>query len=83
MCVGASQDPKRSGGQYSDPLAWTTLHHKYGDEVMFHVMNGDYTYEEKRDGTISGIRANYKLYMDRSAGNESRDATYPVADDVR
>ena len=68
ICVGASQDPKRSGGQYSDPPAWTTLHRKFGDEAMFHIMNGDYTYEEKRDGTLAGIRANYKLYMDRSAG---------------
>ena len=35
---------------------------------MFHVMDGDYTYEENRDGTPDGIRANYKLYMDRSRG---------------
>ena len=68
ICVGASQDPKRSGGQYSDPPAWTTLHRKFGDEAMFHIMNGDYTYEEKRNGTLAGIRDNYKLYIDRSAG---------------
>ena len=68
VCVGGSQDPKRSGGQYTDPPAWTTLHRLFGDEVMFHIMNGDYTYEELRDGTLGGIRANYKLYMDRSPG---------------
>ncbi len=68
LCVGASQDPKRSGGQYTDPPAWTTLHKKFGDEAMFHIMNGDFIYEENRDGTLEGIRANYQLYMDRSAG---------------
>ena len=68
ICVGASQDPKQSGGQYTDPPAWDTLHRRHGDEVMFHIMNGDYTYEEMRDGTVDGIRANYKLYMDRSRG---------------
>ena len=68
ICVGASQDPKRSGAQYTDPPAWDTLHRQHGDEVMFHIMNGDYTYEEQRDGTLEGIRANYKLYMDRSRG---------------
>ena len=68
VCVGASQDPKRSGSQYTDPPAWDTLHRQHGDEVMFHVMDGDYTYEEIRDGTPEGIRANYRLYMDRSRG---------------
>jgi phosphodiesterase/alkaline phosphatase D-like protein len=68
VCVGASQDPKRSGGQYTDPPAWTTLHDKFRDETMFHVMDGDYTYEENRDGTEEGIRGNYKLYMNRSVG---------------
>ena len=68
LCVGASQDPKQSGGQYTDPPAWTTLDRRFGEEVMFHIMDGDYTYEEKRDGTLEGIRANYKLYMDRSRG---------------
>ena len=68
VAVGASQDPKRSGGQYTDPPAWTTLHERFGQEVMFHMMNGDYIYEEGRDGTLAGIRANYRLYMDRSPG---------------
>ncbi len=68
ICVGASQDPKRSGGQYSDPPAWTTLHTKFRDESMFHIMNGDFTYEENRDGTVKGIRGNYQLYMNRSIG---------------
>jgi len=68
MSVGASQDPKVSGGQYTDPPAWDTLYRQYGERVMFHIMDGDYTYEEKRDGTPEGIRANYKLYMDRSRG---------------
>ena len=66
ISVGGSQDPKRSGGQYTDPPSWGTLYRKFGDEIQFHIMNGDYTYEELRDGTPNGIRANYKRYLDRS-----------------
>ncbi len=68
VAVGGSQDPKRGGGHYTDPPAWDTLYRRYGKQIMFHIMNGDYTYEEKRDGTFNGIRANYRLYMDRSRG---------------
>lgn len=70
LCVGASQHPKmyKVGVHYTDPPAWDTLHRQFGDQVMFHIMDGDYTYEELRDGTLEGIRANYKLYMDRSRG---------------
>ena len=61
----ASQDPQRSGGQYASPQAFRTLLNHHGDEVMFHVMNGDTIYEEDRDGTIEGLRANYRLYWSR------------------
>lgn len=61
----ASQDPVRSGGQYTSPPAFDTLLEQYGDEIAFHVMNGDTTYEERRDGTREGIRANYRLYWQR------------------
>jgi len=62
----ASQDPSvRSGGQYGSPPGFDTLWRLYGQEIMFHVFNGDTIYEECRDGTREGIRANYRLYLDR------------------
>jgi len=62
---GASQDPVRSGGQYASPPAFDTILRQFGDEIAFHVMNGDAIYEELRDGTREGIRANYRLYWHR------------------
>ncbi len=61
----ASQDPIRSGGQYSSPPAFDTLLRQFGDEISWHIMNGDTIYEELRDGTRDGIRSNYKLYLRR------------------
>jgi len=61
----ASQDPIRSGGQYASPPAFDTLLRQYGDDIAFHFMNGDTIYEERRDGTTEGIRANYRLYWQR------------------
>jgi hypothetical protein len=61
----ASQDPFRSGGQYTSPPTFDTLLHQFGDEIAFHIMNGDTTYEELRDGTREGVRANYRLYWER------------------
>jgi phosphodiesterase/alkaline phosphatase D-like protein len=61
----ASQDPFVSGGHYASPPAFDTLLAHHGEQIMFHILNGDTTYEELRDGTIEGIRANYKLYWNR------------------
>ena len=62
----ASQNPSpASGGQYGSPPAFDTLNRLYGDEPMFHIYNGDTIYEECRDGTKEGIRANYRLYLHR------------------
>ena len=61
----ASQDPLRSGGQYTSPPTFDTLLRQSGDEIAFHIMNGDTIYEELRDGTREGIRANYRLYWQR------------------
>jgi len=66
--AGNSQNPKTSEGQYSDAPVWHTLMRRHGDEVDFVVMNGDYTYEEQRDGTLAGVRRNYKLYLQRGRG---------------
>lgn len=62
----ASQDPATiSGGHYASPPAYDTLRRVHGDEAMFAIINGDIIYEELRDGTIDGVRANYKLYYSR------------------
>jgi len=62
----ASQDPATtSGGHYASPPAFSTLRRLHGDEAMFGIVNGDVIYEELRDGTIDGVRANYKLYYSR------------------
>ena len=37
----------------------------HADEAMFAIVNGDVIYEERRDGTLNGVRDNYKLYFSR------------------
>lgn len=61
----ASQQPKASGGHWGSPAAFRTLNNRHRDEVQFFIMNGDYIYEELRDGQKSGYRANYRRYMER------------------
>ena len=64
---GGCQNPLKeiSGGQYPNSPSFATILDLHADEIQFHFMNGDYTYEELRDGTVAGVRANYKLYMKR------------------
>lgn len=61
----ASQDPDRSGGQYVSTPAYDTIHRRHAEEIMFAVVNGDVIYEERRDGTLDGVRDNYRLYFSR------------------
>ena len=61
----ASQDPDRSGGQYVSTPAYDQIRRLHEDEVMFALVNGDVIYEERRDGTLDGVRENYKLYLSR------------------
>lgn len=61
----ASQDPDRSGGMYTSTPAFNMLRMRHADEAMFAIVNGDVIYEERRDGTLDGIRDNYKLYFSR------------------
>ena len=47
--VGACQrqrSPKDSYGIYADPPVFNTLWEKHRDRLAFHIINGDYTYEE-------------------------------------
>lgn len=62
---GGCQDPVKSGGQYGSPASFHRLFQLHRDDLMFHFNNGDYIYEELRDGTLAGYRNNYKLYMSR------------------
>jgi phosphodiesterase/alkaline phosphatase D-like protein len=62
---GGCQDPVTSGGQYGSAASFHNLRKLHADELMFHVNNGDYIYEELRDGTLEGYRNNYKLYLSR------------------
>jgi phosphodiesterase/alkaline phosphatase D-like protein len=51
-------------GIYANPPAFMNLYERHRD-VAFHIVNGDYTYEEAHDGTRDGIENNYKLYLSR------------------
>lgn len=62
----ASQEAEtRSGGQYASTPGYDTVLREHGAETLFHIYNGDTIYEELRDSTREGIRANYKLYLSR------------------
>ncbi|MCA9051748.1 MAG: alkaline phosphatase D family protein [Planctomycetaceae bacterium] len=73
----ASQDPDTSGGQYLSTPAYDSIRH-HGDEVQFCIVNGDVTYEEGRDGTADGVRANYRLYLDRGRSFNQLFRTVPA-----
>jgi alkaline phosphatase D len=61
----ASQDPDRSGGMYTSTPAYDTISRHHTGEIQFVIVNGDVIYEERRDGTIAGVRDNYRLYFSR------------------
>lgn len=66
--IGACQRQRSPGetyGIYSNPPAFDTIWEKHRHRTAFHIINGDYTYEESIDGTVAGIRNNYKLYLNR------------------
>jgi phosphodiesterase/alkaline phosphatase D-like protein len=66
--IGACQrqrSPENTYGIYPNPPAFDTLWQKHRHRLAFHIVNGDYTYEETLDGAASGIENNYKLYLDR------------------
>ncbi len=54
--------------EYTDHACFDNLLKQYGREVMFHIMNGDTIYEAARDGTIEGIRENYRRYWTNGRG---------------
>ena len=66
--IGACQrqrSPGKTYGIYPSPPAFNTIWEKHRGRVSFHIVNGDYSYEETLDGTVGGIENNYKLYLER------------------
>ena len=66
--IGACQrqrSPDETYGIYPDPPAFETIWRQFRHRLSFHIVNGDYTYEETIDGTRQGIENNYKLYLNR------------------
>ncbi|MEX2579970.1 MAG: alkaline phosphatase D family protein [Verrucomicrobiales bacterium] len=66
--VGACQrqrSPSDTYGIYANPPAFNRLWEKHRDDLFFHIVNGDYTYEETLDGARTGLEDNYKLYLER------------------
>ena len=66
--IGACQrqrSPGKTYGIYPNPPAFNTIWEKHRDRISFHVINGDYTYEETLNGSAVGIENNYKLYLSR------------------
>jgi hypothetical protein len=63
--VGANQNPNTGGGHHVNPPAFATLFERHGPDLMFHIMNGDFIYEENRTAEIETYRANYRLYLSR------------------
>lgn len=66
--IGACQrqrSPEKTYGIYPNPPAFDTIWRRHRHRLAFHIVNGDYSYEETLDGTTAGIENNYKLYLDR------------------
>ena len=66
--IGACQrqrSPENTYGIYPNPPAFDTIWQKHRHRVAFHIVNGDYSYEETLDGEATGIENNYKLYLNR------------------
>ena len=73
----ASQERVKSGGQYGSPPAYDTMRKQHADDAMFALVNGDIIYEEARDGTLDGVRNNYKIYFSRGRSFTSLFRTTP------
>lgn len=66
--IGACQrqrSPQQTYGIYPNPPAFDTIWEKHRRRLAFHIVNGDYTYEETLNGDLGGIENNYKLYLTR------------------
>lgn len=73
----ASQQPKASGGHWGSAASFHNLRKHHGREMQFFLMNGDYIYEELRNGRIGGYRANYRRYMQRGRSMQALQRRVP------
>ena len=66
--IGSCQrqrSPENTYGIYANPPVFDTLWKRHRERLSFHIINGDYTYEETLDGAKAGLENNYKLYLER------------------
>lgn len=66
-CCARQKSPVDSEkfGIYGNPPSFGTMYRNHRDDVAFHIVNGDFIYEETLDGTREGFDANYRLYLSR------------------
>ncbi|MCA9144933.1 MAG: metallophosphoesterase family protein [Planctomycetales bacterium] len=64
-CCSRQLLPDAPLGIYTNPPSFLNIFQRHADDIAFHIVNGDFTYEEVLDGTRAGYAANYKLYLDR------------------
>jgi phosphodiesterase/alkaline phosphatase D-like protein len=64
-CCSRPLLPNAPLGIYANPPSFLNLFKDHRDDIAFHIVNGDFTYEEVLDGTRAGYAANYKLYLSR------------------
>lgn len=64
-CCSRQLLPNAPLGIYGNPPSFLTLFKQQADDISFHIVNGDFTYEEVLDGTRAGYASNYKLYLSR------------------
>ena len=66
--IGSCQrqkSPTDTYGIYANPPVFNTMWKRHRDRLSFHIINGDYTYEETLNGNKTGLENNYKLYLER------------------
>lgn len=64
-CCSRQLLPDAPLGIYANPPSFLNIFQRHADDIAFHIVNGDFTYEEVLNGTRAGYAANYKLYLDR------------------
>jgi len=64
-CGMRQRAPDGNFGIYANPPSFGNLFTRHADDLAFHIVNGDYTYEDVLDGTRAGYAANYRLYLER------------------
>ncbi len=64
-CCARQLLPDAPLGIYGSPPSFLTLYQRHREQLAFHIINGDFSYEEVLDGTSAGYAANYQLYLTR------------------